>query len=149
MAKASKRIRKPTAKAADADSADADSASGGEPQSTKRPKGRRVLWNAARTERLLDWLEENPEERQKLFSDSSKDAKEEGRRKRVAKSPKSEFHKLIAIFVFSVDSDSEIRADFQSNAVNYTKSVDNYIIRLVVLFLFTLFYLIMLLSQIA
>jgi hypothetical protein len=29
-------------------------------------------------ERLLNWLEENPEDCQKLFSDSSKDAKEEG-----------------------------------------------------------------------
>ncbi|KAF8222865.1 hypothetical protein L208DRAFT_1320018 [Tricholoma matsutake] len=36
-------------------------------------------WTPARTEHLLDWLEENPVDRQKLFSDSTKDAKDEGR----------------------------------------------------------------------
>jgi hypothetical protein len=105
------------------------SSDNGAPQSGKRQRARRVVWNSARTERLLDWLDENPEERQKLFSDSSKDAKEEGRRKRQAKSPKSEFHKSIAAFIFSVDSDPIVRADFRSNPTNYTKSVDNYIIR--------------------
>ena len=71
----------------------------------------RISWTTARTERLLDWLEENPVDRHKLFSDSTKDAKDEGRRKRVAKGTKSEFHKLIAIFVFSVDADKDIRDD--------------------------------------
>ncbi|KAF8469438.1 hypothetical protein DFH94DRAFT_615353, partial [Russula ochroleuca] len=90
-------------------------------------KARRIHWNIARTEQLLDWLEENPEERQKLFS---KDAKDEGQRKHQAKSPKSEFHKMIAAFVFSADPDTNICADFQSNPTNYAKSVDNYIIQL-------------------
>ncbi|KAH9974182.1 hypothetical protein BGW80DRAFT_1128570, partial [Lactifluus volemus] len=79
---------------------------------------------------LLNWLEENPEDRQKLFSDSSKDAKEEGRRRRVVKGTKSEFHKMMATAVFSVNDDANIRADFRSNPVNYTKSIDNYITRL-------------------
>jgi hypothetical protein len=82
-------------------------------------------------ERLLDWLEENPEDCQKLFSDSSKDSKDEGRHKHVAKSIKSEFHKMIATSVFSVDDDTNIHADFHSNPVNYIKSVDNYITQLV------------------
>lgn len=91
----------------------------------------RISWTTARTERLLDWLEENPVDRQKLFSDSTKDAKDEGRRKRVAKGTKSEFHKLIAIFVFSVDADKGVRDDFAVNSGNYTKSVDNYLGRYV------------------
>jgi len=95
----------------------------------------RISWTTARTERLLDWLEENPVDRQKLFSDSTKDAKDEGRRKRVAKGTKSEFHKLIAIFVFSVDADKGVRDDFAVNGGNYTKSVDNYLGRYVFLFL--------------
>jgi hypothetical protein len=98
-------------------------------QSGKRLKARRIYWSASRTELLLDWLDENPEERQKLFSDSSKDAKDEGRRKRMAKSPKSEFHKMIAAFIFSADSDADTRADFHANPISYAKSVDNYIIR--------------------
>lgn len=126
---AKKRVRKPSAKAA-ASSPSADSSSGDEDtRAGKRPKARRIVWNAERTERLLDWLEENPGERQKLFSDSSKDAKDEGRRKRVAKSTKSEFHKMIAGAVFSVDLDAGVRADYRDNPTNYTKSVDNYIIR--------------------
>ena len=80
-------------------------------------------------ELLLDWLEENPEDRQKLFSDSSKDAKDKGQRKHVAKSSKSEFHRMIAAAVFSVNPNPNIRADFHDNPINYTKSVDNYIIR--------------------
>ncbi|KAF8464983.1 hypothetical protein DFH94DRAFT_614722, partial [Russula ochroleuca] len=89
---------------------------------------RRIVWNVDWIELLLDWLEENPKERQKLFSDSSKDAKDEGRCKHVAKGSKSEFHRMIAAVVFSVDSDADICVDFQVNPTNYTKSVDNYII---------------------
>lgn len=74
-------------------------------------------------------------DRQKLFSDSTKDAKDEGRRKRVAKGTKGEFHKLIAIYVFSVDADKGVRDDFAANSGNYTKSVDNYLGRYASLFL--------------
>jgi hypothetical protein len=97
----------------------------------QRTKVRRTSWTTNRTERLLDWLEENPADRQKLFSDSTKDAKDEGRRKRVAKGTKSEFHKMIATHVFSVDENEAVRADFAVNTINYTKSVDNYLGRYV------------------
>jgi hypothetical protein len=50
---------------------------------------------------------------------------------------KSEFHKMIAVAVFSVDDDTNIRVDFCSNPVNYTKSIDNYITRLVFFCLYT------------
>ena len=99
-----------------------------EENATAQPaKVRHTSWMTARTECLLDWLEENPVDRQKLFSDSTKDAKDEGRRKRVAKGTKSKFHKLIATFVFSVDADKDVREDFAANPGNYTKSVDNYL----------------------
>jgi hypothetical protein len=90
-------------------------------------------------ERLLNWLEENPEDCQKLFSDSSKDAKEEGWCRRVAKGIKSKFHKMMATAVFSVDDDTNIRADFHSNPVNYTKSIDNHITWYVYSFISLLF----------
>ena len=91
----------------------------------------RIFTSPNKKNSLLDWLEENPADRQKLFSDSTKDAKDEGRRKRVAKGTKSEFHKLIATYVFSVDVDEAVRADFAVNPINYTKSVDNYLGRYV------------------
>ena len=84
-------------------------------------------WPGPRTEWLLDWLEENPVDQHKLFSGSMKDVKDEGQRKHVVKGTKSEFHKLIAIFVFSVDADKDVWDDFAANAGNYTKSVDNYL----------------------
>ena len=45
----------------------------------------------------------------------------------VTKGMKSEFHKLIATFVFSINDDANICVDFHSNTVNYTGSIDNYI----------------------
>jgi hypothetical protein len=126
---APKRARKPSSKAIESApmtlSDDEDATSQLPPAKASRMM--RISWTTARTERLLDWLEENPVDRQKLFSDSTKDAKDEGRRKRVAKGTKAEFHKLIAIFVFSVDDDKGVRDDFAMNGGNYTKSVDNYL----------------------
>ena len=128
---APKRARKPSSKvtqSAPLDSSDEEDATSQlPPASSKVRRMMRISWTTARTERLLDWLEENPADRQKLFSDSTKDAKEEGRRKRVAKGTKSEFHKSIAQFVFSVDADKGVRDDFAVNGGNYTKSVDNYL----------------------
>ena len=86
-----------------------------------------ISWMMARTKRLLDWLEENPVDWHKLFSDSTKDAKDEGQRKGVAKGMKSKFHRLIAVFVFSVDANKDVQDDFAVNGGNYTKSVDNYL----------------------
>ena len=63
----------------------------------------------------------------KLFSDSTKDAKDEGQIKCVAKRTKSEFHRLMAVFVFSVDAHKDVQDDFVVNGGNYMKSVDNYL----------------------
>jgi hypothetical protein len=135
-----KRARKPSSKVAESasiDFSDEEDATSQKPAATSKARRMmRISWTTARTERLLDWLEENPVDRQKLFSDSTKDAKDEGRRKRVAKGTKSEFHKLIAFFVFSVDVDKEVRDDFAVNGGNYTKSVDNYLGRYAFFFTF-------------
>jgi hypothetical protein len=152
---APKRARKPSSKVTEsAQNPLIDSS--GEEDDTSQPlqpaKVRRTIrisWTTARTERLLDWLEENPVDRHKLFSDSTKDAKDEGRRKRVAKGTKSEFHKLIAIFVFSVDADKDVRDDFAANSGNYTKSVDNYLGRYAVFFTFQLRVMLISLLQVA
>jgi hypothetical protein len=124
MPKGTKRSQKPSAKAASS-----SSESGSSGRTGKCPKVHRVVWNTARIEALLDWLEEHPVEWQKLFSDSFKDAKDEGWHKCVAKGSKSEFHRMIADTVFSVDPDGTVRADFLVNPSNYVKSVDNLIIR--------------------
>ena len=123
-AKPQKWTWKPSSKVLE--SAHVDS-SNKENASTQPAKVHCTSWITARTEHLLNWLDENPVNQQKLFSDSTKDAKDEGQRKHIAKGTKSEFHKLIAMFVFSVDADKEIQEDFAANPGNYMKSVDNYL----------------------
>ena len=86
-----------------------------------------ISWTVARTEKLLDWLGENPVDQHKFFSDSTKNAMDEGWRKYVAKGMKSEFHRLMAVFVFSVDAHKDVQDDFVVNGGNYMKSVDNYL----------------------
>lgn len=90
----------------------------------------RVLWNDARTDRLVDWLENNVEDRQRLFSDSSQDAKDENRRRRTAKNVKTSFHIKMANYIFSLDEDAKTRDDLRTNgAKKYAKSVENRITR--------------------
>src|SRR5882757_1670064 len=102
-----KRARKPSSKVVESAPGLVDSEV--EEDITQRTKIHRTSWTTARTERLLDWLEEHPADRQKLFSDSTKDAKDKGRQKCVARGTKSEFHKLIATYVFSADDDERVR----------------------------------------
>jgi hypothetical protein len=96
-----------------------------EPPSSSAPM--KVYWDKdpTRTDRLLDWLEQNTEDRQKLFSDSAQDMKESDRRRRVAKGSKMVFYTKIALYVFSVDQSAEVREDFLKNAAKYGKSVEN------------------------
>lgn len=100
-------------------------------QSTSKKKakdsGPPISWtkDLTRTERLIDWLEQNVVERQKLFSDSSQDARAEKRKQRVANGAKSKYHVLIATAIFSVDSEEKVCRDFKANADKYTKVVKN------------------------
>ncbi|KAH9007004.1 hypothetical protein EDB86DRAFT_2824147 [Lactarius hatsudake] len=82
-------------------------------------------WGNTRTERLIDWLEDNPEDRQKLFSDSSHDAKKENRLRRVAKGAKSVFYAKMAEYVFSVDGDASVHVEVKEDIKKYSKAVRN------------------------
>lgn len=88
-------------------------------------KGSRVQWDDFRTDRLVDWLEDNPEDRQKLFSDSSHDAKKENRPCRVAKGSKSVFHTKMAEYVFTADADARVRAEAKEDIKKFSKAVEN------------------------
>jgi hypothetical protein len=90
----------------------------------------RIIWNPMRTERLVEWLENNVEDRQRLFSDSAQDAKEEHRRRRTAKNGKSSFYLKIADYIFSLDEDVRFRDDLRTNGPKrYGKAVENRIAR--------------------
>ncbi|KAF8869849.1 hypothetical protein CPB84DRAFT_1855981 [Gymnopilus junonius] len=55
-----------------------------------------VKWDADRTNRLLDWLDQNPHDHNCLFSDSMAAAKEEGHAKVTAKGAKNHYYVAMA-----------------------------------------------------
>ena len=92
------------------------------------PKGTafRIMWNDQRTERLVSWLEDNIGDRQRLFSDSAQDAKEEHHHPHVAKSRKIVYHIKIAECIFAVDESAKIRDDLKKyGAAKFAKPVEN------------------------
>ncbi|KAH9008031.1 hypothetical protein EDB83DRAFT_2532235 [Lactarius deliciosus] len=93
-------------------------------------KGSRVLWDDSRTNWLVDWLEDNPEDCQKLFSDSSHDAKKENRPHRVVKGSKTAFHTKMAMYIFSVDADLKVHEEIKGDTKKYAKAVENQITHL-------------------
>ena len=89
----------------------------------------RVVWDRypERTERLLDYLEAHPDVTIKLFGDSTRTAKSEGRSKLTAKSSKTTGYLQVADGIFSIDNDVAVQTDFTNNLNKYAKAVDNYI----------------------
>ncbi|KAH8983037.1 hypothetical protein EDB86DRAFT_2781979, partial [Lactarius hatsudake] len=86
-----------------------------------------VHWDDFRTDQLIDWLESNPKDRQKLFSDLSHDAKKENWPRCVAKGSKSIFHIKMAEYIFSVDVDARVRVEVKEDIKKYSKAVENQI----------------------
>lgn len=90
----------------------------------------RVDWDNPRTNRLLDWLDANPEDRNRLFSDSTAAAKEENRRKVTAKGSKLRYHVAMAKAVFDcAEEDKEMRSWYLSEPTKFTSSLSNYLNR--------------------
>ncbi|KAH8979716.1 hypothetical protein EDB86DRAFT_2743904, partial [Lactarius hatsudake] len=89
-----------------------------------------VQWDDLRTDWLIDWLEDNPEDHQRLFSDSSRDVKKENQMHRVAKGSKSSFHVKMAEYIFSVDADAQVHEEVKTDTKKYAKAVKNRIMHL-------------------
>jgi hypothetical protein len=70
--------------------------------------------------RLLDWLESNPTDQIKLFSDSLQEAKVGNRKKITWKESKLYIYHKIAHAVFSVDENQVIQE-------NYTTYLDKFL----------------------
>ncbi|KAH9051464.1 hypothetical protein EDB87DRAFT_1571647, partial [Lactarius vividus] len=86
-----------------------------------------VHWDDFCTDQLVDWLEDNPKDHQKLFSDSSHDAKKENWPHCVAKGSKSIFHNKMAKYIFSVDVDARVCVEVKEDIKKYSKAVENWI----------------------
>jgi len=86
-----------------------------------------VTWNSLCTDRLVEWLKNNVEDRQRLFSDSAQDAKKQKHRILTAKkSGKTDFHVKMANYIFSVNNNLKVRDDLRVNGVvKYVKAVEN------------------------
>ena len=99
---------------------------------TADPKApNRVTWNSLRTDCLVEWLENNVEDHQRLFSDLAQDAKKQKCRILTAKkSGKTDFHVKMANYIFLVDNNLKVRDDLRVNGVvKYAKAIENRISR--------------------
>ncbi|KAG1718442.1 hypothetical protein EDB19DRAFT_1650371, partial [Suillus lakei] len=99
------------------------------PASTDPGKKCTIHWEGvrgARTERLLAWCKENEDARIKLFSDSAKDAKEQGRKKKQSGTSRDIFYSQVAQAVFSNDEDLEVQQLFKEDPKAFIKPVSTH-----------------------
>lgn len=102
------------------------SAAGDSPQSLKLPS---ILWDKKtyhpRTARLIEWCKINEDARLKIFSDSSKDAKQEGRRRQQMSTQKNAYLLELATTIFQRDEDPVIQEHFRTNPLAFVKPVQS------------------------
>ena len=79
--------------------------------------------NSARTARLIEWCKLNEESRRKIFSDSTKDAKEEGRTRQQMNKQKTTYYKELAVAIFNNDEDPKVRNHFQAHPLAFEKPI--------------------------
>ncbi|KAG1748150.1 hypothetical protein EDB19DRAFT_1630361, partial [Suillus lakei] len=85
-----------------------------------------VQWEKAystRTSRLIAWCKANEDAQIKLFSDSVKDAKEQGRKKKQGGAPRETYYLQLACAVFENNEDPETRLLFEQNPQVFIKPV--------------------------
>jgi len=89
-----------------------------------------VEWNNTRTDHLLDWLDQNPDDRNRLFSDSTTAAKEQNRHKVTAKGSKNRYYLALAKAVFDCkEEDIEMRAWYLKEPAKFSSSLSSYLNR--------------------
>jgi len=74
-----------------------------------------VRWDDVGTERLLDWLDQNPDDHHHLFSDSTTAVKQEGWCWVVAKGAKTKFYVAMAKAVFNSPEEEAHLHDWHNN----------------------------------
>lgn len=103
-----------------------NSPTGDPPQLPKLPS---ILWDKKpyhpRTARLIEWCKINEDARLKIFSDSSKDAKQEGRRRQQMSTQKNAYLQQLAKAIFQEDEDPVIREHFRTNPLAFVKPVQS------------------------
>ena len=91
----------------------------------------RIFWRDSldphRTDRFIDWLDQNPTDWHELFSDSIQDANAEGRRTDSGKTAKAAYHRRIAEHVFSNDKNPAYVLQYRMYPEKFQKSVADHI----------------------
>jgi hypothetical protein len=77
-----------------------------------------------RTDRIIDWLIDNADDRIRLFSDNVQDASEEGRPQRKSKTGKNIYYAKISKAIFANDPEKD---SYTADPIRYTKSVENHL----------------------
>jgi hypothetical protein len=70
------------------------------------PKSPKIFWDknyAYHTDRLIEWCNDNPAKRAKLFSDLIQDAKEEGCNKAQLTTARKTLYQELAQYIFKVE----------------------------------------------
>lgn len=85
-----------------------------------------IIWDLPCMEHLVQWLEDNVEDHQRLFSDLAQDAKDEKCHTHVAKSAKGTFYTKMADYIFSADNNVKIRDQMKIKGPQiYAKVIEN------------------------
>ncbi|KAG2050543.1 hypothetical protein BDR06DRAFT_1064674 [Suillus hirtellus] len=74
-------------------------------------------------ERLLAWCKENKDAWIKLFSNSAKDAKEQGRKKQQSRTSRDTFYSQVTQAIFLNDEDLEVQQLFKEDPKAFIKPV--------------------------
>lgn len=96
--------------------------------SADRLKPPTIHWdkkNSPRTARLIEWCKLNQEARLKIFSDSAKDAKEEGRTRQQMTTQKNAYLQQLATTIFENDEDPKVREYFKAHPLAFTKPIQS------------------------
>lgn len=130
MARGGGRGTKGKGRASAIPSMDNNAACDDPPPSQAAPPTKKVsiLWektHSARTSRLIAWCNANEDARIKLFSDSSKEAKEQGRKKKQSGVSRDAYYLQLADAIFSIDEDPGVRQLFQNDPKAFIKPVQS------------------------
>lgn len=75
------------------------------------------------TDLIVDYLTNNPTFRQKLFSDSTKEASKAGRKKTVGGESKNKLFTELTTYIFADNPDHELATRFNANSAPFVASV--------------------------
>jgi hypothetical protein len=91
----------------------------------KKPRAKPIRWDDHKkwTQRAINYLIENPTFRKKLFSDSTTEAKDEGRKKVQGHEGKIIMYRTMAQAIFThEDTDQETRLEYEADPNKFARS---------------------------